>query len=222
MISRRRVMTNNEKLAQLETSLRELYSNHEDRLLFHGWHHITFVRVKAKIFAEEIGADTFLVQSAALVHDMNYIVQKDSSPEEGKVLRQKYLIDATYAQEEVDRIEQIVMEEHTATRNEKISDEGKALSDADTLFKALPITPIIFASKYIQENDIDIHTLAEKICIEQNNLMESDIYFYTPMAREMYLGWAKTNLALWNNVRACLEDNDVKDMLGAAPFSRGD
>lgn len=206
---------NDKKLETLERSLKALYEDRKD-LLFHGWHHIWFVFKKSKAFAEDIGADTFLVQSAALVHDVNYIAQKNSKPEAGRELRQKYLSDSTYTPEEIERIEQIVMEEHTATRNESISNEGQALSDADTLFKSLPITPILFAGKYIQENEVDVAQLAEKICSEQNPLMEKDIYFYTPKARELYLNWAKVNLELWKNVQASLKDEDVVEMLKLA------
>lgn len=206
-------MTQEEKFTQLETVLSALYKERSAELLFHGWHHISFVCAKAGVFAAEVGADVFLVRSAALVHDINYLVRKNSNPEEGKELRQKLLAEASYTPEEIDRIEGIVMEEHTETRDANISIEGQTLSDADTLFKALPITPIIFASKYIEENEIDIARLAEKICSEQNRLIESGIYFYTAKAKELYLDWAKVNLSLWNNVQDCLKDEDVKKML---------
>lgn len=205
-------MANDPRLTALETSLRTLYAQRPD-LLFHGWHHIWFVFRKSRVFATEIGADEFLVQSAALVHDINYIVEKNSNPEAGQEVREKVLTENGYSQEEIEHIEQIVMEEHTANRHENISNEGKALSDADTLFKSLPITPILFAGKYIQENDVDIAQLAEKVCSEQGPLMEKDIYFYTSKARELYLDWASTNLQLWKNVQACLRDEDVKEML---------
>lgn len=209
-------MTQEEKFTQLETALGTLYQERSAELLFHGWHHISFVSAKAGIFAAEVGADVFLVRSAALVHDINYLVRKNSDPEEGRGLRQKLLAEASYAPEEIARIEEIVMEEHTETRDANISIEGQALSDADTLFKALPITPIIFASKYIEENGIDVLKLSEKVCSEQNRLMESGIYFYTDKAKALYLDWAKVNLSLWNNVQDCLKDEDVKKMLDTA------
>ncbi len=210
---------NTEKIYKLESSLIPLYKEHEKDLLFHGWHHISFVRNKAKKFAETIGADDFLVESAALVHDINYIVAKNSEPEAGTKMRQEHLRNAGYTENEIERLEQIVLEEHTGTRDANISPEGKALSDADTLFKALPITPILFASKYIQENSIDISKLAEKVCSEQNRLMEAGFYFYTDVAKEMYLNWAKTNLELWSNVQSCLQDSDVNEMLRIAKES---
>lgn len=121
-----------------------------------------------------------------------------------------------YSDEEIIKIENIIMEAHTATRNQNISLEGKSLSDADTLFKVLPITPVLFASNYIKQNKVDIQKLANKITSEQNKLLEEGIYFYTDLAKTKYLNWAKTNLALWNHVKESLEDNDVSEMLKIA------
>lgn len=212
-------MGNREKLEKLKTSVKKLYSENSQTLLFHGWHHINFVSKKAVEFAESIQADTFFVESSALTHDLNYIVKPNSEPEEGKKLREKLLTEAGYSNDEIQRIEKIVMESHTGTRGQQISEEGKALSDADTLFKSLPITPIVFASKYITQNKVDIYKLAKKVCDEQNPLIEQDIYFYIEMAKEKYLKWAKSNLALWNNVQEALQDKDVQEILSIAKES---
>ncbi len=212
-------MSETEKINLLREQLIPLYREHQKELLFHGWHHITFVTNKGVVFAKEIGADEFLVQSSALVHDLNYIVESNSKPEAGKELRKSILTKVGYAPDEVERIEKIIMDEGTTNRHSDISLESKALSDADTLFKALPLTPILFASKYIQENNVDIAKLANKICEEQNHLMESGIYFYTDKAKAMYLKWAKVNLELWGNVRECLKDKDVIEMLNIAETS---
>ncbi len=212
-------MNEKEKLSALEAKLTPLYEKHQNELLFHGWHHIKFVANKSVIFANELGANAFLVQSSALVHDLNYIVQSNSKPEAGKDFREEILKESGYRSEEIVKIEQIIMEECTTNRHGDISLEAKALSDADTLFKALPVTPILFASKYIEENNVDIARLAHKICEEQNHLMESGIYFYTDKAKQTYLNWAKVNLQLWGNVEECLKDEDVKEMLAVAQSS---
>ncbi len=49
--------------------------------------------------------------------------------------------------------------------------------------------------------------------------MEAGFYFYTDVAKEMYLNWAKTNLELWSNVQSCLQDSDVNEMLRIAKES---
>ena len=140
-------MTNQQKIQKLKSLLKKLYLKNSKKLLFHGWHHINFVSKKAAEFARPIGADEFLAESSGLVHDLNYIVMPNSEPEVGQELRENYLEKAGYSRKEIERIEKIIMEGHTRIRTTKISKEGKALSDGDTLFKALPTTPILFASK---------------------------------------------------------------------------
>jgi len=209
-------MSNQQKIQKLKSLLKKLYLKNSKKLLFHGWHHINFVSKKAAEFAGPIGADAFLAESSGLVHDLNYIVIPNSEPEVGQKLRENYLTQAGYSRKEIERIEKIIMEGHTRTRTTKISKEGKALSDGDTLFKALPTTPILFASKYIEQNKVDIAKLAHKVSSEQNKLMKSGIYFYTALAKKKYLKWGKINLALWDNVNEALKDDDVLEMLSIA------
>ena len=204
------------KVENLINLLKPLYLEHSKNLLFHGWHHITFVRKKALEFADSIDANRLIVEAAALTHDLNYIVKPNSEPEEGKELRQQFLSKAGFTNEEAEKIESVVMESHTGTRGKKVTLEGMALSDADTLFKSLPITPIIFAQKYITQNKVDIFKLAHKVTSEQNPLIEQDIYFYTDYAKKKYLSWAKDNLKLWNNVIEALNDEDIKEILKIA------
>jgi len=204
------------KIEKLIALLKPLYLEQSKNLLFHGWHHITFVRKKALEFAESISANKLIVEAAALTHDLNYIVKPNSEPEEGKELRQEFLSKADFTADEITRIEAVVMESHTGTRNETVTPEGMALSDADTLFKSLPITPIIFAQKYITQNKVDIYRLANKVTSEQNPLIDQDIYFYTDYAKIRYLNWAKDNLKLWNNVIEALKDEDIKEILKVA------
>lgn len=206
-------MTNLQKLNKLKHDLKKLYYKKGKKLLFHGWHHINFVRKKSKIFAQSIKANVFLVESSALVHDLNYLEKENSHPEDGEKLRKKILSDCRYSPKEMDLIEKIIREENTATRDENISNEAKALSDADSLFKVLPFTPILFSNNYIRENKIDIKVLASKITTEQNRLLEKEIYFYTDFAKEKYLTWAKINLALWDNVNSSLKDADIEEIL---------
>ncbi len=201
------------KVSLLSQSLEHLYSRYEDQLPFHGWHHVVFVQKKAVEFAKSIGADVFLVESSALVHDMNYLVVKGSRPSAGYDIRRKYLEDAGYGTKEVARIENIIIEADIKTRTNVISSEGKALSDADTLFKVLPITPIIFSSRHISENNVNIYKLANRIAFEQGDLLERGIYFYTDLAKSKYLEWAKMNLKLWMSVVDSLQDEDIKELL---------
>jgi uncharacterized protein len=204
------------RTTRLATELEKLYQARSSDMLFHGWHHIYFVTKKAVQFAEEFDVDKEIIEAAALTHDLNYVVEVNSEPEAGKELRAKYLSEAGFSPEEVIKIDHVVMQEHTATRHAGISDSAKALSDADTLFKALPVTPIIFAGHFITENHINIRKLANKVVSEQKPLMEEGIYFYTTAAKTKYLEWASINLKLWENVQDALDDEDVSEMLSIA------
>lgn len=206
-------MNTSDRTTKLSNILEELYKEHSKELLFHGWHHICFVRNKAVEFAQIIHANIEIVEAAALTHDLNYFILPNSEPEIAKEMRLKYLKGSLFNDSEIHQIESIIMESHVRTRNENISTEGKALSDADTLFKALPTTPILFASKFITQNKIDIYKLAAKITSEQKKLLDSGIYFYIDEVKEKYLDWAKTNLELWEYVQESLDDKDVQEML---------
>lgn len=209
-------MLQQSKIELLEPDLNQIYIKESKNLLFHGWHHILFVRSKAVEFGKSIWADIFLVETSALVHDLNYIVKPFSEPEEWKDYRFEILSKNWYSNEEIKRIESIIMEAHTWYRTHELSNEWKALSDADALFKALPTTPILFASNYIKQNKVDIQKLATKIVTEQNKLLNEWIYFYTDLAKSKYLKRAEINLALWNNVYESLNDPDISEMLDIA------
>ena len=201
------------RVEELETAVRKLYKSAKDHLPFHGWHHIYFVKKKAVQFARERQANPLLVAAASLVHDLNYVVRSNSEPEDGRTLRHRYLRNAGFESEEIDRVEEIINEAHTATRSESISPEGSALSDADTLFKALPVTPVVFSHLYLAENGIGLRDLAKKILGEQEPLIEKNIYFYDPAVRDQYIPWAEANMKLWQAIMKALDDEDVVELL---------
>jgi uncharacterized protein len=201
------------RVKDLEHAVQKLYASEGDRLPFHGWHHVYFVLSKAVQFADERDADTSLVAAASLVHDLNYVVRKNSEPEAGRRLRQEFLAKSGFGSDEILRVEKIITEAHTATRGERISVEGTALSDADTLFKALPMTPVVFSHLYLTENGVGLRELGMKILQEQVPLIERGIYFYDQAVRERYLPWALANIQLWQHIMASLDDPDVVALL---------
>jgi uncharacterized protein len=205
----------NLRVTNLENAVHELYLSTEVSLPFHGWHHVYFVMTKAVEFAHERDADPCMVAAASIVHDLNYVVRKNSGPSTARRLRRSFLKKAGFDPAEMNRIEEIINEAHTATRTDSISAEGAALSDADTLFKALPMTPVIFAHLYLSENGIGLRELGSKILREQMPLVEKDIYFYDPVVREKYLPWAKVNIQLWQEIMAALDDQDIVSLLDA-------
>jgi len=189
----------------------------QSKLLFHGWHHIQFVHNKAIEFASELNCDIEKVAVSALVHDLNYIFSDKLEPEAARRQIIDYVQKAGYELTYAESIADLIEDGHLAYRGSReLSDEAKALADADTLFKALPTTPILFASKFITQNKYDVEKLGHKVVDEQKPLMDSNTYFYTEIAKKKYLGWAKINLEMWENVLASLEDKDIKEMLQTA------
>jgi uncharacterized protein len=192
---------------QLAAEVQAVLDGHADRLPFHDWSHTAFVTSKAAEFAARRVADVEIVEAAALVHDLNYTVRTNSHPRAGKDIRQTPLASTGFTPMEVDRIEQIITAAHTADRLPDADLDTQCLSDADTLYKALPITPVLFAHRYLAESGIDLRELAEKLA--------EGFYFYDPDLRHRYEAWAEANLNLWRAVLDALDDGDVAWLAGA-------
>jgi uncharacterized protein len=202
-------------LDQVERRVKRLCERFAANLPFHGWHHVHFVRTKAGGFARSNGSDPAVVETAALVHDLNYIVLRNSAASAGRDLRMGILARAGIAEEVAERIDEIVCEAEMSTRHRDISLAAQALSDADTLFKALPVTPVMLAHRYLSENGITLNELAHKIVGEQQGVHDAGFYFYSPDARALYSRWATANLELWQCVVEALDDPSVGELLEA-------
>lgn len=196
-------------MRSLELLVRRRYTDFEHGLPFHGWHHIEFVRAQAAELAAENGADSFLVASAALVHDLNYMVERNSRAIEGSELRRTTLEAAAFSDTEVELIEEIVLDAETSSRGASLSLEAQALSDADTLFKALPVTPVMLAHRYMEETGQSLSELCDEILRFQLPLLDEGIYFYNARCRELYSRWARVNLELWESIRESLQSRPV-------------
>lgn len=199
----------------VERLVRELCQRLATRLPFHGWHHVNFVRAKAVEFAKANGSNVAVVETAAIVHDVNYIVARNSSAAAGRRLRLEILAMAGVAKPTASWIDRIVREAEMAVRHREISLEAQALSDADTLFKALPVTPVVLAHRYLTENGVSLRELAEKIVGEQQDVHDDGYYFYNPAAAATYSRWAATNLQLWQCIKESLDDPTVERLLDA-------
>jgi uncharacterized protein len=186
-------------------------------LQFHGWHHVEFVRDNAVRFARRNGADAAVVETAALVHDVNYVVRRNSLPVDGRELRMDVLRRAGVEPATAEWIDEIVEEAEMRTRHRDISVEAQALSDADTLFKALPVTPVMLAPRYLAENGLSLRELATKIVGEQSGPHEQGFYFYDPEAAATYSRWATANLELWRCIVESLDDPTVENLLSVLP-----
>ena len=202
-------------MTDVERRVWELCTRLAPRLQFHGWHHVSFVRDKAVHFAERNGSAVDVVHVAALVHDVNYVVRRNSSAAEGSDLRQEILAGAGVDLDTAEWIDRIVDEAEMRTRHRDISLEAQALSDADTLFKALPVTPVVLAHKYLLENGITLQELAHKIVGEQCDVHDEGYYFYNPEAAATYSRWAMANLQLWQCIQEAVDDPTVVELLDA-------
>jgi uncharacterized protein len=200
-------------LGSVWLTMEDLYAGQTREVPFHGWHHVKFVAVNAGRFAAELGADAVQAEIAGLVHDVNYLVTNRSDAADGRVLRQRLLTTVGIAEDAIAAIEDIVVTAETHSRGRDISPEAMALSDADTLFKALPITPVILAPLYMRETGLSLRELAEKIVGEQIPLRDSGIYFYSDSAKRKYEQWADANLNLWNCILDSLDDASVKQVV---------
>ncbi|MFC6094102.1 MULTISPECIES: HD family phosphohydrolase [Saccharothrix] len=204
-----------EAISEVEREVWRLCRDLAPKLQFHGWHHVSFVRDKAVHFARRNGADAPLVEVAALVHDVNYMVRRNSLPVDGRRLRLDILERAGVPDHLARRVDRVVEEAEMRTRDRNISPEAQALSDADTLFKALPVTPVVLAPRYLEENGITLRELAHKIVGEQRDKHDEGYYFYDPEAAATYSRWATANLELWSCIVESLDDPSVTELLSA-------
>ncbi|PPK66740.1 HD family phosphohydrolase [Actinokineospora auranticolor] len=199
----------------VEARVRALCERYARKLPFHGWHHVGFVRDKSVEFARLNGSDVSVVETAALVHDVNYLVRRNSPAAAGSGLRRAVLADAGVADPVAEWIDALVDEAEMRTRHRHISREAQALSDADTLFKALPVTPVVLAHRYLAENGVSLRELANKIVGEQRGAHDEGFYFYSPAAAAAYSRWATANLELWQCIKESLDDPTVERLLTA-------
>ena len=183
------------------------------KVSFHGWPHVSFVAKNAHRFAVELKADPWTAEMAGLVHDVNYLVDARSDASGGAVLREKILSECGLDSKSISVIENVVVTAQTSARGRSISREAMALSDADTLFKALPITPVILSPLYMRETGRSLRELAEKIASEQVPLREEEIYFYSNSAKQKYEDWGDVNLRLWSFILESLDDPSIVELV---------
>lgn len=199
-------------LAFAYSRVREMYAAFTKDLPFHGWHHIDFVFRQALAAAPSLRADPLLVGLAALLHDLNYAVATGMDAALGSEARAHFLLDLGLG-ELAEAVERIVLEAETKSRTGEISAEAKVLSDADSLYKCLPVTPVVLAPYFMRENNVGLLQMARKIVDEQLPLLEQGIYFYNPEFRDRYGEWARLNLELWQAILEAVEDPLVRGLL---------
>lgn len=200
-------------IEELKRKVKDRYASFTSGLPFHGWHHVEFVRAKAMLYASENGANVGIVEAAALLHDLNYMVKRNSRVSAGENLRREILRDVGISDECADWIETVIREAETEARDETAGLEAQALSDADTIFKALPITPVLLAHLYMEETGENLEQLCTRIIRDQVKLHEQGIYFYNSEVAVQYEEWASANLNLWRRIEESLFQPEVRELV---------
>ncbi|MGR6582425.1 HD domain-containing protein [Rhodococcus qingshengii] len=196
-------------LRRLHDDIRMLLHKNRSTLLYHGWPHAYFVTKHAMLFARDHAADETVVGSAALVHDLNYLVRPDSEPTAGAGMITARMLASGFSKKQAELAVRIINEANLGARGPEISIEAACLSDADTLFKALPFTPILLAPAYLLENGVTLRELATKIVREQLVRLEDGYYFYFSEVKDRYEVWARENIAMWQRVLEALNDDEL-------------
>jgi uncharacterized protein len=202
-------------LHRLTEEVRRRYTAFTSGLPFHGWHHVEFVRVQAVAYARKNGANVRIVEAAALLHDLNYMVKRNSRARAGKNLRHQILSGLGVSERSIRWIETVICEAETEARDENVSLEAQSLSDADTMFKALPITPVLLAPLYMGETGQSLVQLCDRIIKHQVPLYEQGIYFYNDEARKRYDEWAEVNLRLWQCIHDSLDHPEIRNLVAS-------
>jgi uncharacterized protein len=202
-----------ELLEELSRQVHGLYLGFTSGLPFHGWHHVEFVRARAVTYAHKNGADAAIVEAAALLHDLNYMVKRNSRASAAEDLRRQILHGLQVSSSNILMIETVIREAETEARDANAGLEAQALSDADTIFKALPITPVLLSHLYMEETGETLRQLCTRIIRDQVKLYNEGIYFYNPEVAEQYERWAAANLNLWLCIEESLGEEEVRDLV---------
>lgn len=102
----------------------------------HDWHHVRRVWVNAKKLAEEEGADTFVVELSALLHDVDDWKSTGGKPGDDPAKTRKFLTSLRLPQEKIDRVCDIIKSIDYVGSMEKRgleNLEAKIVYDADKL-----------------------------------------------------------------------------------------
>ncbi|MGR3207035.1 HD domain-containing protein [Bacillus glycinifermentans] len=127
---------NRRKKEQLEMIADWVKEKLEDEGTGHDWLHITRVRRLSLLIAEAEGADLFITEAAALVHDL---IDEKLSPQYKiplRELRRRFSgwgIDNKTAEEIISIITKMSFRDRETYKGEKLSAEGMAVQDADRL-----------------------------------------------------------------------------------------
>lgn len=127
------MLTNQEILKQTEEFVREKFKDTEGS---HGWFHIDNVRKLALTIGKEEGADLFLIELAALLHDIADWKYNDNEIDAGPRLAREHLESLGVHRDVMDRVCNIIEQisfKGAGVKDEMDTLEGLCVQDADRL-----------------------------------------------------------------------------------------
>lgn len=192
-----------DRMSRLHDEVRRLYRSHGTAMPFHSWAHVEFVHDTSSRFAAARGADRWLTEGAALVHDLDHLAIGGADPVATGRFRASMLDDCGFPARAIAAIEAVIdaaIEETRSPVTSPLGPEAAALCDADTVYRVLPLSPIAISHRFLTENGVSLRELAKRIVEEQRPLRERGIVFHDPRVDDRYRGWAEANLQLWAQV----------------------
>lgn len=210
----------NDGFRKLYLAVKKLYRAEADSLPYHNFFHIKFVLKNSIYIAYHEGASLDLVKPSALLHDLNYVVCPGSDVKVGNELASSLLVESGYQRQEIQQIIHIINDSSSGTieKSPRFSIEAMVVSDADSTYKSLPVTPVLFAHKYMIENSVSLEDLAMDILSKQGGVLSGGSYFFTKTASSIYGKWALQNVRLWKDISTILSQSPIVRKMVARHF----
>lgn len=119
--------------------------------------HIVSVVKFAKILARKTGANSEIVEIAALLHDYASVLNKDYYPEHhihGARLAREVLVKYHYSQEKIEQVANCILAHRGSKVVVKKSLEAKVLADADALAHFANVNALFYLAYVVKKFDV--------------------------------------------------------------------
>lgn len=146
-------------IAEITKEVEEVCRNEKNKFGYGIWsHHIVTVVEYSKKLAEVVGADTEIVEVAALLHDyasiMNYAMYEEHhlhSATEAEIILKEY----DYPTERIERVKECIWSHRGSVVLDKQSKEAECVADADAIAHIVNVPSLLYLSYKIKGMTID-------------------------------------------------------------------